>query len=224
VIVDGGLRRAMSGVIGSGFFAAFLVPFVWWGFLSGDAQLMVRVITVVFGLLAVLSAGTTGLRLARVLRFGAARLRLPEFPLRPGGRAVLALEMPGELSMLERIECRLRFVEEVWEEHRRGTERTRQLVRHALWQGTSEQVVGHSRAEAGGAVPVEIEPPADRADLTTAISGEPVRYWELELRVVRAGLDYEGSFPLPVYAGAAAHVVASPPDRPVTDEVELVRS
>ena len=36
---------------------------------------------------------------------------------------------------------------------------------------------------------------------TTALSEYPPRYWELELKVARPGVDYAATFLVPVYAG-----------------------
>jgi len=199
-VADGSLRRAVQGVVAASFFVAFLVPFAWWAFLSGKGPTMVKVITGVFVLIAVLVVCTAGLRLARTVRFGESRLRLPHFPLRPGEQVELRLEVAGDLSELEHVDCELRFVEEVWEITTRGNnERTQQRVRYALWQSECKVEAPSYLEAGGGTIPLAIQLPPDQPELTTHVSGDPTRYWELEVRVARAGLDYVGAFQLPVY-------------------------
>jgi hypothetical protein len=41
----------------------------------------------------------------------------------------------------------------------------------------------------------------NEADLTTALSQRPARFWELEVRADTPGVDYHSRFLLPVYAG-----------------------
>ena len=204
-ITDGSLRRSVQQLIAAGFFAAFLVPFVWWAFLSGKGALMVKVITGFFLAIAVLVVGTALLRVARTLRFGESRLRLPQFPLRPGQRAELRLEVSGDLSQVDRVVGELRFVEEVWEisERCKSNERTQQRVRFALWRQDLDIATPDLLEAESGSFVIPIELPDEHSELVTTISSEPCRYWELDIRVERPGLDYVGAFPLPVYGEAS---------------------
>ena len=199
-VSDGSLRRSLQRLAISGCFVGFLGPIVWWALSSGNLPAIFAVLLGGFGLIAIVDAGLAVLRLVRTIRFGESHLRLPHFPLRLGERIELQLEVAGGLSLPQRVECQLRFVEEVWELSGRANQRSdQQRVRYALWQSECEIETPGFIEGSGGTIAVPIQLPADEPELLTDMSGKPARYWELDIRVVRTGFDYVGSFQLPVY-------------------------
>ena len=70
------------------------------------------------------------------------------------------------------------------------------MVHDALYEESKELTPGPLQPE----VSIQFELP-ENEDWVNRISGTPVRYWELHIAAEAVGVDFESSWPLPVYAG-----------------------
>lgn len=173
------------------FLVVFLAPFHWWAFVSEDGPLMVKIIVGLFDLVLVLVIGKAIYLVGRYLRFGHSRLGFRRFPFHPGDRLLLAFSG----TPLRRLKATLRFIEERFESTGSGNNRSTRL---AVYEHFGEQKV---LAGSEGAPEIEIDfQIPDNTEWVTALSGQPVRYWELVVESEQPGIDFKTTFPLPVYA------------------------
>jgi hypothetical protein len=98
---------------------------------------------------------------------------------------------------VQSLELTLRCVEERTQIQRRGGKSTRAVVHYALH--TQFLTVDGSALAEGRALPLSLPLPSDVPELTTCLTAEAPRYWELECRAARPGVDYRAVFLVPVY-------------------------
>jgi len=184
--------RAAQDVFGATIWCVFLAPFHWWAFLSGTDSVMLYVIVGLFEFISVFVVWNAVRRVLQWLKYGRTRLRFLRFPYEPGSR----LSVCFHPNRFDRLVATLRFVEESIEESGSGEDRRVRIVHRALHEQSRELEPGPLQAE----VDIEFDLPADES-LVTDISGTPVRYWELKLEAEEMGVDFDATWPLPVYAG-----------------------
>ncbi|MDH3590791.1 MAG: hypothetical protein OER88_02875 [Planctomycetota bacterium] len=172
-------------------FAVFLAPFHWWAFFSGKGPWMIKAMVVLFDLIPLWLVYQTLYLFAQHLKYGSARLRFARFPFPPGG-AVEVVFFPNRFRALN---CRLRFVEERFEERGSGENRSTHHVVEQHYELEQTVEVNPARPEVSLSLPL----PSDET-WVTAMSESPIRYWELDIRAEEPGIDFHASFPLPVYA------------------------
>jgi hypothetical protein len=189
-IRDNASGRAGGGIAGLLLLTVFLVPFNWWAFWSGEGALMLTFVVCIFDLCLLLVVGATVYRIVQLAKYGHARLSFRRFPFHPGDKLHVALSGTPR----DNLSATLRFVEERFETHGSGKNRSRQLV--------SYEHFGERRAvpEVLGAPEVEVSfDLPDNEEWVTELSGAPVRYWELLVESQQPGVDFRTTFPLPVY-------------------------
>ena len=85
----------------------------------------------------------------------------------------------------------LRCVQERYEIERSGGDSSHVVVAYEVWSATATAEFQRGeyvwRFDVPGSVP------------GTALSERPPRYWELELKVATPGVDYAGTFLVPIY-------------------------
>lgn len=189
-VSDGVGERIASQLAGLALFAVFLVPFNWVAFGSGEGRWFVRAIVGLFDLFLLLGAGTVLYRLLQAVKYRGSRLLFRRFPFHPGEELLVGFR--GRVC--GPIRATLRFVEERFERRGSGSNRSVQLVVY------EHVALTRSFQCAGSGAPVELtfEIPDD-GGLVTALSGKPVRYWELLVESPQPGVDFRTTFPLPVY-------------------------
>jgi hypothetical protein len=175
----------------TGFLALFSVPFSWIGFFSPARPLPFAVAAAVMNL-AVVGCGWWAVYLmGQRAKYGVAMLRFRRFPFHPGGEVELHLARPMRLAGVAAPEARLRCVQERYETRQSGTSRSRVVVSHEMWSAT--RAAEFRRGEYVWRFDLPAHVPG------TALSERPPRYWELELAIEMPGLDYAGTFLVPVY-------------------------
>ncbi len=190
-VSDNTIGRLLHGAGMTVFLAVFLVPFNWWAFVSDVGGLFIMAIVGFFDLVLLALVGVALRRLAQALRFGVGRLHFRHFPFAPGGP--LRVAFAGR--SLDRLRATLRFVEERFESRGSGKNRSTQLIsyEHFSLQQELAATAGMPEIEIAFDIP-------DNAEWVTAMSGQPVRYWELVIDSEQPGVDFHAAFPLPVYA------------------------
>ncbi len=176
------------------FFVIFLAPFNWWAFMSDDDSAMVVGIVGLFDLIAFLILCTTFYKLFQFMKYGNSRLRFDDFPLFLGSRAKLVLE--GLPPQMDRLEIKLRAVEEAYETRRRGNKRESRVV---CYQRYGEERVMEKVSTGGESFKMEWDLPEDK-ELGTRLSDRPAFFWEIVIEAQTPGIDYSSKFMLPVYA------------------------
>jgi len=185
--------RAMQSLFGALLFCVFLAPFHWWAWISGHGSWVVWVVTGFFELIGVFVVWSALRQVAQWLKYGNSRLRFSRFPYEPGA----PLEVAFSPNRFERFTATLRFVEERIEETGTGRDRSSRIVHESLYENSQELEPGPLQAE----VSIAFDLP-DNDAWVNEISGTPVRYWELHLEADVPGVDFEASWPLPVYRGS----------------------
>lgn len=184
-------RRIARAVWLTGFLMLFLVPFNWVGFFSPERPVPFAAIAALMDLGVFACAWWTVYLVRRRAKYGVSTLRFRRFPFRVGGELELHLARPARLAGIEAPEATLRCVQERYETRGAGRNRSQVVVAYEVWSTT---------ARAGfrwGEYVWRFEVPEDVRG--TALSERPPRYWELELAIETDGVDYAGTFLVPVY-------------------------
>ncbi len=197
-ISDNKIKKVMHGLIMLIVVGAFLAPFHWWAFVSGEGPLMVKIMVVFFDLVFGLAGGYYFLNnLALYLKYGNSRLRFGNFPFYLGDKlSVVLADLPAEINQLQ---LDLRCIEEKYETRRRGRKRESVVVCYQLFH-ESRTLKGREVAPSGK-LSLEWNLPSE-LELTSTMSERPARFWELEVKADTTGVDYHSRFLLPVYASA----------------------
>lgn len=168
---------------------------------------------VIVAIAAVLAAGDLAFvgwglhRLLRCARHGSLRLRFRRFPYLLGEPLELDLIRPASGPALGPIEATLRCIQEVREVERSGGDSGWTIYRSEVWSETKRLEPTAPRALR---FPVEFAlPPA--FNLSTELSTNPPRYWELEVWSRCEGIDLGGTFLVPIYAPVLATTVVDAP-------------
>jgi hypothetical protein len=175
----------------SGFLALFAVPVVWIGFFSLERP---AVFAIVGGAMVCGAAGClgwVGYLLVRRAKYGVSMLRFRRYPFRVGGEVELHLARPASLAGIDAPVAELRCVQERYEVRRSRKNRQYVVVAYEIWSVT--KAAEFERGEYVWRFEIPEELPG------TALSERPPRYWELELKVETAGVDYAGTFLVPLY-------------------------
>ena len=175
-----------------GFLALFTVPFAWIGFFSPERP---TPFAIAAGVMLCIVAGCIWrvvYLLTRRAKYGVPMLRFRRYPFRIGGEVELHLARPASLVGIESPEAVLRCVQERYEVRRSGKNRQHVVVAYEVWSATAG--AEYERGEYVWRFEIPEGLPG------TALSERPPRYWELELKIETAGVDYAGTFLVPVYA------------------------
>ena len=126
-------------------------------------------------------------------KFGSPRLSFAHFPFRAGEVLEVYLAGAHGLEALERLNCRLRFIEEKYEAT--GSNGPYQVNSYQLY---CEERTLESRISG----PIQLRFSLPESSYATRLSARPARYWELALRGDANGIDFSASFVLPIYEKA----------------------
>jgi hypothetical protein len=197
----------------------FLSVFNWMAFgAKGEfegitAQLMIKGITAVFDLLAVMLWCLAAWQLGRALKFGHSRVAFTTFPCRLSDPVVLRWQPFKGINRINKGGFTLRCVTEWWERGGRSGFlglRKDKLVHDETWSAkwlVEQPRNFHPRDD----VELRYELPAN-AQPTNLSAPKPV-YWELEVKLDLPGLNFNQAYLIPIYAPAQTPAVkASSPE------------
>jgi hypothetical protein len=184
-------RRIARAIWMTGFVGLFAVPFTWIGFFSPERPVPFMIAAVAMHCAVVGCAWWVVYLIGRRAKYGVSMLRFRRFPFRVGDEVELHLARPASLAAVASPDARLRCVQERYETQRSGKNQTRVVVAYEVWSATSTAELQRGEYVWRFTVP-EGQP-------GTALSERPPRYWELELEVETPGVDYAGTFLVPIY-------------------------
>lgn len=197
-----GARALGRGAVGIGVLLALLVPlhavFVPEMLSRGDrgaaAFWIPAIVLGFFDSVLLLGAADLVLRALRWLRFGRVHLECGAIPLRLGRSVGFDLVAGAALTKGQEVSARLRCVAETFLERRRDSRTRIEQISYALFEMTrSTRIADDGRAR------FEFELPGPDEALGNDLVSDPPRYWELEVRAEREGLDLAERFLLPIY-------------------------
>jgi hypothetical protein len=188
-------KRAMKAAAAAAFVTLFLSIFNWWAFFT-NSPLMVKILVGVFDLILLAVWWEAVRRIGQAMKFGGSQVVFEKFPYRRGAPIVLRWEVADGVAQINKGTFTLRCVEEWYETRGSGKNRSTSLVHEERWRATWH-VDGASSLRRGESVALRFELPAD-APATQLGAKRPV-FWELEVKLDLAGLDFEETYLVPVY-------------------------
>jgi hypothetical protein len=170
--------------------------FNWWAF-GIDGPWMIKGIVCLFDIIAVLLWVKVVQMLGRALKFGHSRVEFTQFPCRLPGPVVLRWQPVQGINRINHGTFTLRCAEEWMESSGSGKNRSVTLIHEEIWSanGIIEQPRNFPLHDA---VELRYELPADA--LPTRLSADKPLFWELEVKLVMPGLDFNETYLVPVYA------------------------
>ena len=185
-------RRIARAIWSTVIIGLFLVPFNWVGFLSPERPVAFAVMAVLMDILLVACVWRTARLIMQRRKYGPTMLRFRRFPFRPGQEVELHMARPPHLAGIEAPVAVFRCVEERYEMQGSGKNRSKVVVAYELWSDRQRAEFRRGEFTWRFSVPEGIP--------GTALSERPPRYWELDLKIEVPGVDYAGTFLVPVYA------------------------
>lgn len=154
-----------------------------------------------FDLIGVFIFVYAGYLLVRRIRYGRTYVRFNRFPFFLGDRVDISFGTEKGIGAFDRMAFTLRCIEERYETRGTGRNRSQQVVSYQVY--ADELVMDQRGIDEGGEAPLAFPLPDDGA-LTTILAERPPQYWELEIHAETPGVDFKGTYLVPVYAGPAA--------------------
>ncbi|MCW5551006.1 MAG: hypothetical protein KIS67_02450 [Verrucomicrobiae bacterium] len=190
-------RRPARALGGAAFVTLFLSIFNYWGFWT-QAPWMVKAIVILFDLILLAVWWQALLLLGRAIKFGGSRIEFAEFPFRLTKPVVVRWQPATGIARARRGSFTLRCVEEWFESHGSGKNRSTRMVHEQKWSGTWFLDREHT-FQPQEDIELRFEPGADA--LPTHLHAARPVFWELEVKLDLPGLDFEETYLVPVYAG-----------------------
>jgi hypothetical protein len=188
-------KRAVQLTMMAGFMSLFFSVMNWIAWFA-HAPVLFKVVAPLFDLILLLVWWKAAVGIARAIRFGNSRLAFDHFPYRLSDTVQIGWIPPRAMVRAEKGSFTLRCVEEYYEERGSGDDRNRWLVHDELSAETQAFDVPQSFA-AGRAVELRFTPASDAPP--TKLSGDRPVFWELEVKLTRASLDFEERYLVPIY-------------------------
>ena len=189
-------KRAISAATGALFFTVFLSVFHWWAFFA-KGPLLVKAVVVLFDLILAVVWWQVIVLIGRTFKFGGSRIEFSRFPYPLGEPVVIYWQAPTAIRGLRKGTVTLRCVEESYERHGQGRNRSTRLVHDELWS-TAWRLDSPDQVQSGKRLEARFEVPGDAPP--TCMSGEKPVFWELEVALDLPGLDFQETYLVPVYA------------------------
>ena len=192
-------RTTLLGQLGLALFLSiFLTPFNYFVFFSPEEQapFFAKAIVVLFDLILVLVVVGVLYTIVQRARFGFSSVAFDSFPYFLGGRLSARLQPGLGIGRFDKMTLTLRCIEEVTETVRHGNKTTTSTRCEQVWSDSIEMAQGGSLGS--DPIPFWFDLPSGEG-LTTQLSASPSRYWELEAKAERPGVDYLATFLLPIY-------------------------
>lgn len=197
-ITDNKFQESLSSVVALAVFVTFLAPFNWIAFVSDSGGIFWQVLTGLFDVIILVGVGGYLIKhVGQLWTFGNGMVSFQDFPFFLGQKMHLTIErLPADLTT---VQLDLRCIEEVYEIREREGGRKRQsiVVCYQIYHDT--QTIRGEQITETGTLRCTWKLPDDKHLISTP-SERPAKFWELEVRGKRSGMDYHSRFLLPVYA------------------------
>lgn len=148
------------------------------------------------GLLGVLMLFLLMRELLRYFKFGSTWVRYHQFPYRPGEKVAITWGAQRGVNPFNRIHFILRYVAERRHERFRRGELQVEYKPYQLWAATYTIESGGQRMPSNEQTLVFDVPPGAPG---TQLRANPPRYWELEVDIHAPGVNYQRTYPVPLY-------------------------
>lgn len=194
--IDDGRTRQIGRVFRwAAFIIVWMAPFHWLGFTTAP---VVLVFVALFDLAVLLLVGRGLYLLAQQRKYGTSRLEFDRFPYHPG-QSLDVTFTNANIGAYQRLTVTLRFIED--EVKVRGTRKNRRYE-ITSWQLYADRLEDANPGELTWAdCPLALSFPLPEGDVTNRLlATRSPRYWELEVRAAKPGVDYRAVFLVPVYA------------------------
>ena len=187
--------RPVKALSAAAFVTLFLSIFNYWGFWT-KSPWMVKAMVMLFDLILLAVWWQAGLLLGRAIKFGGSRIEFAEFPFRLPKPVVVRWQPGTGLVRANKGSFTLRCVQEWFETHGSGKNRSSRMVHEQIWSGTwfLDQTYTFQRGED---IELGFEPGMDV--LPTSLQADRPVFWELEVKLDLPGLDFEETYLVPVY-------------------------
>ena len=198
------LWKAIGTLLGVIVASTFLVPATYFIFLSFTQEgFGIRVDISMFGialfdLVALGFLARAGHLLRRWHIYGSGLLVFNRFPFFLGESLEASFRTSRTLTGCRSFEATLRCIEERYRTTTGVHGRRGEMVCEQVYADTIRIEGAAARSLAARSVPVSFSLPADAR--STKLADKPPTYWEIEIMVDRAGVDYKAAFLVPVYA------------------------
>jgi hypothetical protein len=176
-------------------FSAMMAVFNWQAFFRDNGLVLKIVVALFDALLAYVvwnAIATTG----RALKFGGSHVGFARFPFRRSQPVVLRWRIPSGMTRANAGTFSLRCIQEGYERHGSGKDRSRHLVHEQLWC-TEARLARPQNLTPGKVEEVRFELPAE-VPATNLTSATPV-FWELTVELDLPGFDFKQTYLVPVY-------------------------
>lgn len=196
-ITENKLKQVFSALGATAFLIGIMVPQNWLVFYSDKVvSFWAKGMVVVFDIVLLLTFCDFVRKLMQYFKYGNSRLRFNAFPFHLGDKlSVKLVDLPREIN---RLCMDLRFIEEQYVTRWYGS--NKEVACHQLYH--ENRTLTGSQASSAGVWDMVWDLP-NEAELSTALSQRPARFWELEVRADTPGVDYHSRFLLPVYPGGS---------------------
>ena len=188
-------RRALQLVLMASFMSLFFSVMNWIAWFA-HAPVLFKIVAPLFDLILLLVWWKAAVEVARAIRFGNSRVVFAHFPYALNESVQLGWVPPRGITRAEKGTFTLRCVEEYYEERGSGSDRNRWLVHDELSAETQAFDSAQTFAP-GRAVELRFTPANDA--LPTKLAADRPVFWELEVKLARAGLDFEERYLIPIY-------------------------
>ncbi len=218
-VSDDTWRHVRRAFFGMAIFTSILGPLGYLAFFHTERFLLFQIVSSVFGLVWIFATWHTAALCLRALRFGSGRAHFREFPYFLGERMRATIELPTDVRALDRLEITLRSVSEEYEVSGTDDNRTERVVCYQTFGETRVFETPEDLQPTGGGRHLEVDFDLPPDGEPTALQSRPARFWELELKGERRGLNLHSVFMLPVYAkvsprGSASRALTPEPGAP----------
>jgi hypothetical protein len=188
-------KRAAQLIMMASFMSLFFSVMNWIAWFA-HAPVLFMIVAPVFDLILLVVWWKAGIETARAIRFGNSRVVFEHFPYALNASVQLGWVPPRGITRAEKGSFTLRCVEEYYEERGSGDDRNRWLVHDELSAETQSFDAPQTFAPAR-AVELRFTPANDA--LPTRLAADRPVFWELEVKLARAGLDFEERYLIPIY-------------------------
>ena len=204
-VTDRAGRAVVKAFVGAAAFVVFLIPFNWIG-LGGLGDVPgIAIWMLVVGLFDLITAGMIGYAvylLLRYLKYGTSTLAFERFPFHLGEDMVVRFQASGGGAGFDRVAAKLICVEERYETRGSGKNRSQRVVCYERYAASLLIDDARSRWEGRRGLTLRFTPPRDGPP--TRLSERPALFWVVDVEAEVPGVDYRGSFLVPVYGRPVA--------------------
>ena len=179
-------------------FTMIVIPFNWWAWASDTAVFMVKLITSLFDLFALIAIIMLARDMLAARKYGESRVEYKTFPFLTGSRVDLKWLAPSTLGSCTSITFVLRCVEEWGEKIPNVSQLSVNLVHDQIWAATCK-TEGQVNCHIYGSISLSFDIPRTVPGSKLSQKGKAI-FWELDVLAKTTGFDFQERYLVPVYS------------------------